>query len=224
MIKLKNITKINYVGPIIALAISIAGCAGPSVTVRKLPERKDGFYHRVSKGQTLWRISKNFSIDMDELRRINNISETARIETGQMLFIPNSKKGSFVPQTTTEDFSWPLRGKIIDDFEEETNHMTNKGINIKATGNNSVCAARSGKVVFYSDNFRGFGKTIIIDHGDNFSSVYTRNSVVFVKTGDIVTKGVVIAKVGRAGRDTSEYLHFEVRKNNLPQNPHFYLP
>lgn len=215
----------NRIILIIAIAFIAAGCVGPTITsTTHLPERKNGFYHRVLKGQTLWRISKIYSIDMDELKRINNIAETAKIETRQILFIPNLKKGAFITKITSEDFSWPLKGKIIADFEEVTNHMTNKGINIKATGNPNVYASRSGKVVFYNDNFPGFGKTIIIDHGDNFSSVYTRNSAVFVKTGDLVTKGMVIAKAGRAGRDKSEYLHFEVRKNNLPQNPHFYLP
>ena len=223
--KAKNNTRINYAISIIAIALFAAGCAGPTITsTTHLPERKNGFYHRVLKGQTLWRISKIYFIDMDELKKVNNISETTKIETGQMLFIPYLKKEPVAFKTSSEDFAWPLKGKIIADFEEVTNNMTNKGINIKAVGNSNVSAARSGKVVFYSDNFYGFGKTIIIDHGDTFSSVYTRNSEVFVKTGDLVTKGMVIAKAGHAGRDKSDYLHFEVRKNNLPQNPHFYLP
>ena len=64
----------------------------------------------------------------------------------------------------------------------------------------------------------------MIDHGDGLSTVYARNSEVFVKIGDEVQRGVRIAKVGQAGRDKNSYLHFEIRKRHVPQNPYFYLP
>jgi murein DD-endopeptidase MepM/ murein hydrolase activator NlpD len=64
---------------------------------------------------------------------------------------------------------------------------------------------------------------LIIDHGDGFSSVYARNSEVFIKVGENIKKGTVIAKVGSAGRDKNEYLHFQIRKGHIPQNPNFYL-
>ncbi|MCX5709267.1 MAG: M23 family metallopeptidase, partial [Candidatus Omnitrophica bacterium] len=51
-----------------------------------------------------------------------------------------------------------------------------------------------------------------------------RNSELFVKAGDNVLKGTLIAKAGSAGRDKNTYLHFEIRKGHVSQNPYFYLP
>ncbi|MBM3252459.1 MAG: M23 family metallopeptidase [Candidatus Omnitrophica bacterium] len=102
--------------------------------------------------------------------------------------------------------------------------MINKGLNIQSYGNADIIASRSGKVVFYDNNFNDFGKTIIIEHSDGFSTVYARNSRVFIKVGDYVRKGTLIAKAGSTARDKNVYLHFEIRKGHLPQNPYFYLP
>jgi len=71
---------------------------------------------------------------------------------------------------------------------------------------------------------KGFGKTIIIDHGDGFSTVYAYNSQLVVKLGDRVTRKMVIAKIGDTGRAQSPRLHFEIRKNKIPKNPFYYLP
>jgi murein DD-endopeptidase MepM/ murein hydrolase activator NlpD len=187
-----------------------------------------GTYHRVEAGQTLWRISKIYGLDMDEIVRVNRIPDVAALEPGQMIFIPSvSAQRKEYPSgrsSSSEDFSWPLRGRVIAGFGQSFNDMVNKGINIQKARNQDVTAARSGKVVFYDTNLDNFGKTVIIDHGDGFSSVYARNSQVFVKIGDYVQRGEVIAKVGSTDRDRNTYLHFEIRKGYIPQNPYFYLP
>jgi len=67
------------------------------------------------------------------------------------------------------------------------------------------------------------GKTVILDHGNNFQTVYSYNSDILVKVGDLVSQNTVIAKVGRTGRARQPSLHFEVRKNGEPQNPIYYL-
>ena len=95
---------------------------------------------------------------------------------------------------------------------------------IQPSGNLDVIASRNGRVVFLSENFGGFGKTLIVDHGDGLSTVYARNLAVFVKAGDNVQKGQLIARAGSAGRDKNVYLHFEVRKGYVSQNPYYYLP
>jgi murein DD-endopeptidase MepM/ murein hydrolase activator NlpD len=80
-------------------------------------------------------------------------------------------------------------------------------------------------VVFSSDNLKRFSKTIIIDHGDGFSTVYARNAQILVKPGESVQRGTLIAKVGsNSMRDKNTYLHFEIRKSHIPKNPYFYLP
>lgn len=184
-----------------------------------------GIYHRVEKGQTLWRISKIYNVDLDEIARTNRIPDATSIEPGQLIFIPSAQKKQYLSkQTFAEGFSWPLKGRVITSFGQTFNDMINKGINMQRVRSEEVIASRSGKVTFYDSNFENFGKTIIIDHGDGFSTVYAKNSEVFVKIGDYVQRGTVIAKVGSSDRDKNTYLHFEIRKGHIPQNPYFYLP
>jgi murein DD-endopeptidase MepM/ murein hydrolase activator NlpD len=164
-------------------------------------------------------------VDLDEIIRINHIADAATIDTGQLIFIPYRQKLQHLPRKSlTEDFIWPARGRVISTFGQTFNNMINKGLNIQSYRNSDIVASRSGKVVFYENNFNNFGKTIIIDHGDGFSTVYARNSQVFIKLGDYVQKGIPIAKAGSTDRDKNVYLHFEIRKGHLPQNPYFYLP
>lgn len=203
------------------------GCATtPYVLPPAPPPGLPGTYHRMEKGQTLWRISKVYNVDLDEIVKINHISDVTGIDVGQLIFIPLRQKQqtpSFRP-SFLEDFIWPIRGRVIATFGQTFNNMITKGINIAPYGITDVVASRSGRVTFYADNFKGFGKTIIIDHGDGFSSIYARNSQVFVKPGDNIQKGALIAKAGSAGRDKNIYLHFQIRKGHIPQNPQFYLP
>jgi len=205
----------------------ISGCVTPPAPHVPLvvSPASPGFYHTVIKGETLWKISKLYAVDIDELVKINHISNVTNIEVGQLVFIPKQKpvkQVSFKP-VYSEDFIWPVKGKVITAFGQTYNNMVNKGINIQADKPSNVVAARSGKVVFSRENFLCYGNTLIIDHGDNFSTVYARNSQLLVKMGDIVQRGALIAKVGTAGRDKNMYLHFEIRKGHLPQNPYFYL-
>jgi murein DD-endopeptidase MepM/ murein hydrolase activator NlpD len=81
----------------------------------------------------------------------------------------------------------------------------------------------SGRVIFSEDKVRGFGKTVIIDHGDGIQTVYSHNSEILVKIGEDVRQGKPVAKVGSGGRGNSPYLHFEIRKRHKPQNPFYYL-
>jgi murein DD-endopeptidase MepM/ murein hydrolase activator NlpD len=182
----------------------------------------------VARGETLWRISKIYNVDLDELAKVNHISDASSIETGQLIFLPYRQKQQAMPladkNSSFEDFIWPIKGRVISSFGQTFHNMVNKGINIQPSANLDVLASRNGKVIFYASDFGGFGKTIIIDHGDGFSTVYARNSEVFVKINDNIKKGDVIAKAGTAGRDKNLYLHFEIRKGHIPRNPYFYLP
>ena len=172
-----------------------------------------------------------YNVDLDELVRINRISDPTKIETGQLILIPRITNTLTVAQSTDkinlssgEDFIWPLRGRVISRFGARYNDSVNEGLNIEAPFGSDIVAARSGLVSFYGEQLKALGKTIIIDHGDDFLTVYGRNSQVYVKAGDRVTQGQLIAKVGSAGRDKTNFLHFEIRKGHTPKNPYYYLP
>ena len=210
------------------IVLGLAGCVStPTYTRPAAPvlANMPGIYHRVEAGQTLWRISRLYGIDLDEIVRVNRNLESSRIEIGQMIFVPNRQNK--VRQTVNyvnDDFIWPLKGKVIASFGTNYRNFMNKGLNIQPYSNNNIVASRSGKVVFCASNFGNFGKVLIIDHGDGMRSVYARNSEVYVRIGEAVKQGSLIARVGCAGRDKGNYLHFEIRKGANPQNPSFYLP
>ena len=219
---MKNLLLLSFV----FLVLTFTGCAPTPYVKSSFPKPgMPGIYHHIERGQTLWRISKMYNVDLAEIATVNHIPDTTNIEEGQLIFIPNrNKPQSLNSSYSQDDFIWPIKGRVIAAFGQTFNNMINKGLNIQPYGNTDVVASRGGKVIFYSDEFGGFGKTIIISHGDGFSTVYTRNAEVFIKVGDNIQKGTVIAKAGFAGRDKSTYLHFEIRKGHVPQNPFFYLP
>ncbi len=186
-----------------------------------------GVRHRVETGQTLWKISKLYNVDIDEILRANHISEESKIEIGQLLLIPSANRPQNItvkPGGSGDDFIWPIKGRVISSFGLNYHNLMNKGINIQAPMGAGVFATRAGKVVFCADNFGNFGKTIIIDHGDGLRSVYSRISQINVRLGDSLQAGSMIGSVGTSTRDKNSYLHFEIRKGALPQNPLFYLP
>jgi murein DD-endopeptidase MepM/ murein hydrolase activator NlpD len=221
MDKMKNII-------LIFLVLLIAGCAtsgqynGPVLpaSIQGVP----GIHHRVLAGQTLWRISKIYNVDIDDILRLNRLSENATIEIGQLLLIPQplSPQNELL-KSGGDDFVWPLKGRVIAGFGSNYGNLMNKGINIQAQAGANILAARSGKVVFYANNFGNFGKIIIIDHGDGLRSVYSRASEILVRAGENVQRGQLIGRVGSSIRNKNSYLHFEIRRGSLAQNPLFYL-
>ena len=84
-----------------------------------------------------------------------------------------------------------------------------------------VKAARTGRVVF-ADYLSGYGYTVILDHSDGLYSVYAKNSKLLVKLGESVLRSKDIARVGRSG--SLAYLHFQIRKKSIEDNPLYYLP
>ena len=85
-----------------------------------------------------------------------------------------------------------------------------------ATGNGVV-----SDVIFSS---RGYGNTIIIDHGFSYKTLYAHLSSIQVKRGQKVKRGEVIGLVGNTGMSMAPHLHYEVRKNDQPINPiNFYF-
>lgn len=82
-----------------------------------------------------------------------------------------------------------------------------------------VHATGDGKVIKVEIE-RGYGKSIVIDHGFSYTTLYGHLDRYNVKKGQKVKRGDVIAYVGNTGGlSTGPHLHYEVRKNNIPKNP-----
>jgi murein DD-endopeptidase MepM/ murein hydrolase activator NlpD len=97
------------------------------------------------------------------------------------------------------------------------------GVDIAAPAGTPVYAADSGVVIF-SGTLHGYGNTVIIRHDDNYVTVYGHNQRNLVREGIRVSRGDEIGAIGRSGRTTGANLHFEVRRDNVAQDPLAYLP
>ncbi|HVT46350.1 MAG TPA: peptidoglycan DD-metalloendopeptidase family protein [Vicinamibacterales bacterium] len=93
-----------------------------------------------------------------------------------------------------------------------------KGIDVAMPVGQSVPAARDGRVTF-AGQMRGYGLTVVIDHGNGLSTRYGHLSAVDVQPGETVTAGETIAQSGSSGRSTGPHLHFEVLDDGQPVNP-----
>ncbi len=101
-------------------------------------------------------------------------------------------------------------------------YITHEGIDIGNTKGAPIYAAGAGKVIEAGWN-GGYGKCVIIEHGNGFKTVYGHLSAYNVKAGDWVKKGDKIAAMGNTGTSTSTHLHFEVRVNDVPTDPTKFL-
>ncbi|AKG24481.1 murein hydrolase activator EnvC family protein [Calothrix sp. 336/3] len=96
------------------------------------------------------------------------------------------------------------------------------GMDFAASHGSTIRAAGSGTVIFAGWH-GGYGKTVIISHGDNLSTLYGHSSEIYVSEGQSVQKGQPVAAVGSTGLSTGPHLHFEVRLHGTPVNPADYL-
>ena len=115
---------------------------------------------------------------------------------------------------------WPLSGKILASYGSQRNldKLSWKGILIASEKGTSVKASADGRVVF-ADWMKGFGLLIIIDHGEQFMTLYGNNDSLLKGTGDIVKAGEIIAQSGDQGVRQTAGLYFEVRHKGNPTNP-----
>ncbi len=114
----------------------------------------------------------------------------------------------------------PIRGEIANRFgtSRAEGGATWKGIFIRAAEGVEVKAPAPGRVVF-ADWLRGFGNLLIIDHGDDWLSVYGNNQSLFRHVGDIVKTSEVIAAVGNSGGNPETGLYFELRQKGRAIDP-----
>ena len=78
-------------------------------------------------------------------------------------------------------------------------------------------------VVTYAGFYSGYGRMIVVDHGNGITTRYGHLSGFAVTDGQTLRKGQVIGYVGMSGRSTGAHLHYEVRIHDTPVNPHKYL-
>ena len=85
-------------------------------------------------------------------------------------------------------------------------------------------AAAAGEVIAAAADYAaGYGKYVVIDHGDGFTTLYAQCQELLVEQGDQVAQGTVIAAMGKTGNATGVHLHFELRAGERRLDPAEYL-
>lgn len=144
--------------------------------------------------------------------------------------------GTMDSNISSSGWAWPLpySGVYLTSYYGYRYHPLDgdwryhSGIDISmgdAYGKN-IIATRDGTVILSSlesESGTGYGNYIIIDHGDGYTSLYGHCSELLVSTGQRVSKGQIIARVGSTGWSTGPHLHFEVRYNGETVDPLDYV-
>jgi murein DD-endopeptidase MepM/ murein hydrolase activator NlpD len=197
-----------------------------------------GVYHLVQHGQTLWRISRTYGVGIDELAAANSIADPTDLNVGTSLFVPGATAPLEVPVYSVTaaspakydstgprgDWLWPVSGgRIISYYGAPRKTHRHQGVDIQGVHGARIVAASPGRVVYSGDSLRGYGKTVIVDHGAGYRSLYAHNSKLLVREGQRVKRGQLIARVGQSGNASTDHCHFEIRKNDAALDPLRYV-
>lgn len=119
----------------------------------------------------------------------------------------------------------PVSGVITSRFgsNDSVRSHAHSGLDIAAPYGTPIKAAASGTVTFSGNAGDGFGNYVIVSHGNGVTTVYAHCSSLLVSSGQTVSQGQVIARVGSTGNSTGNHLHLEVRKNGVTYNPQNYV-
>jgi murein DD-endopeptidase MepM/ murein hydrolase activator NlpD len=126
-------------------------------------------------------------------------------------------------QTWSGSFIRPASGPVTSQFGMRFHPILHRsrmhtGVDIGAHYGSPIRAAAPG-VVILAGYMRGYGNTIIVDHGGGVSTLYGHCSDLVASEGQSVGRGQIIARVGSTGLSTGPHLHFEVRHNGTPVSP-----
>jgi len=202
----------------------------------------DGVRHKVAKGETIYTIAKKYGLDSSQAQVIVDYpfneflnEETFELAIGQQLVVPQGvvqKTASpivrqprvvFTPDagnvSATGSFVWPAAGSITQSYS-----FYHRAIDVANRSGGNILAADGGIVTVagWIDN-SGYGRRVMIDHGNGFVTLYAHLNVTQVQAGQRVNRGDVIGQMGNTGRSTGTHLHFEIRQGSVLLNPFSYL-
>jgi murein DD-endopeptidase MepM/ murein hydrolase activator NlpD len=219
----------------LALSIALAGCGDSVPPSSNLPiGSRRAATHVVAPGETVYHIATEYGVSVGRLMVANGLSDPRELRVGQVLTIPGAYRSAsigtassgvhrYTGERASRQFQWPVQNGVVSSGFGIRNGAMHDGVDIAAPVGTPVYAADSGVVIF-SGTLHGYGNTVIIRHDDSYATVYAHNQRNLVSEGARVACGQQIGEIGRSGRTTGANLHFEVRRDNVAQNPLAYLP
>ena len=198
-----------------------------------------GVKHLVKRGETLDKIAKTYGVSQEDILAYNDLIDEGGLKAGETLFIPGGKKlPTYVPAAprTVQSYvgapppsaaisgtnlQWPTSVRKITQYYG----WRHTGVDIASRNSPPIYAAESGTVIRAqaSGYNGGYGRNVMIDHGNGLVTLYGHMSQLYVNVGDQVTRGQTIGIMGSTGRSTGPHVHFEVRVNGSRVNPLSYI-
>lgn len=195
--------------------------------------------YTVAYGDTLWDIAKDAGVSLGDILSVNQISENDAIHPGDILILPRgardpalsssrvSEQLSVLTSMDGVNMIWPTSGRITSGFGPRIHpifggHEFHTGVDIGTRRGNDVRAALSG-IVRFAGRMGGYGRIVILDHGNGLETAYSHLDGYVVSRGQRVEQGQLIGVVGNTGWSTGPHLLFEIRKNGRAVNPMDYV-
>lgn len=114
---------------------------------------------------------------------------------------------------------WPVKGAVMARFgTDRPEGGVWRGILLRAADGEPVAVVAAGTVV-YANWLRGFGNLLIVDHGQEYLSVYAYNQSLLKQVGDAVKAGEIVSLVGNTGGQLDSALYFEIRHRGAAIDP-----
>lgn len=167
------------------------------------------------------------SSSLDQLHALRTSALTGATMVGLTMGLTRNVTTADWVKANSAPNLWPVEGQVTGSFGERIDPFNGEGafhsgVDIGTSYGHPIVAPADG-IVTLTDNMGGYGKTIMIDHGNAISTRYGHLSGFAVTAGQKVQRGDVIGYVGESGRSTGPHLHYEVRINDTPVNPYKYL-
>lgn len=164
---------------------------------------------------------------LDQLYALRTTALSGAASTGIFLGLTRNVTTADWMRANSAPNLWPVEGPVTGSFGERIDPFNGEGafhsgIDISASVGQPVIAPADG-IVTFADFMGGYGRAIIVDHGHGITTRYGHLANFAVVSGQQVHRGDTIGYVGLSGRSTGPHLHYEVRINDTPVNPHKYL-
>ena len=164
---------------------------------------------------------------LDRLATLKTAALTGATTVGLSLGLTKNATTADWMRANSAPNLWPVEGPVTGSFGERIDPFNGEGafhsgIDIGAVYGQAIVAPADG-VVQFADFMGGYGRAVVINHGHGITTRYGHLKSFAVVPGQQVHRGDVIGYVGDSGRSTGPHLHYEVRINDVPVNPHKYL-
>jgi murein DD-endopeptidase MepM/ murein hydrolase activator NlpD len=196
----------------------------------------------VKKNDTLLALASKYQSASDEIVRVNRLAPDEPLAVGLEIILPGGQPPAAPPTyvahqpvptrietvptggvrppaadvsgTPTTKLQWPTSGRVVTQYYG----WRHTGLDIDGDYSSPIYASHDGTVTTAGWNSGGYGIQVVVS-GNGVMTRYAHASKLFVKAGDTVSKGDVIAMVGTTGRSTGTHLHYEVYINGGRVNP-----